>query len=321
MWKKNSFHFVNIAASLTENLLWGIERVVSAIFIPFLNSKVDHSCSLIISNCHSSIVDSEMKLSYLQIGRGWTGKFFFFTNNKHLIRFCKNEENQKIFWSRWSSVYHIYHVQSPDYRPWSTVNFYIKVKKELLPCLRSFTSGLRVAEVFLINTITWTLKSFRSAKTVHIIHNNWAWTSSRLIDSESPTSGSPTKWDSLRWDILTFTLQIYLRQFDQLILFLINIIVVLVLHWALCYVYSGGLEHGHVDQVLPSGSIHYQMHWRLLGASQDRGRTEKVRSSLTARSLCQRKYALKVRRLPARLDEGHRRSAERERAASCWDGR
>ena len=107
MWKKNSFHFVNIAASLTENLLWGIERVVSAIFIPFLNSKVDHSCSSIISNCHSSIVDSEMKLSYLQIGRGWTGKFFFFTNNKHLIRFCKNEENQKIFWSRWSSLYHI----------------------------------------------------------------------------------------------------------------------------------------------------------------------------------------------------------------------
>ena len=50
------------------------------------------------------------------------------------------------------------------------------------------------------------------------------------------------------------------RQFDQLILFLINIIVVLVLHWALCHVYSGGLEHGHVDQVLPSGSIHYQMH-------------------------------------------------------------
>ena len=97
VYKKNSLHFVNIAASLTENLLWGIERVVSAIFIPFLNSKVDHSCSLIISNCHSSIVDSEMKLSYLQIGRGWTGKFFFFTNNKHLIRFCKNEENQKIF--------------------------------------------------------------------------------------------------------------------------------------------------------------------------------------------------------------------------------
>ena len=64
MWKKDSFHFVNIAASLTENLLWGIERVVSAIFIPFLNSKVYHICSLIIINCHSSIVDYEMKLSH-----------------------------------------------------------------------------------------------------------------------------------------------------------------------------------------------------------------------------------------------------------------
>ena len=51
------FQFVNVAASLTENLLWGIERVVSAIFIPFLNSKVDHICSLIIINYQSSIVD------------------------------------------------------------------------------------------------------------------------------------------------------------------------------------------------------------------------------------------------------------------------
>ena len=36
------------AASLTENLLWGIERVVSAIFIPFLNSKVGSRSNFIL---------------------------------------------------------------------------------------------------------------------------------------------------------------------------------------------------------------------------------------------------------------------------------
>ena len=32
---------------------------------------------------------------------------------------------------------------------------------------------------------------------------------------------------------------------------------------------SGGVEHGHADQVVPSRSLHYQEHRRFLGSSQD----------------------------------------------------